>query len=109
MALRFRISPLKFLFLCSSVLLLSASAFAQGSSTGRITGAITDQTGGSLAGAMVTVTDTQRGTNRVLTTNEAGEYNAPELIPGTYSVKAEFRGFKATERQNIGVEVGKEY
>lgn len=57
----------------------------------------------------MTVTDTERGTTRTLTTDDAGEYNAPELIPGTYTVKGEFRGFKATERQNIGIEVGKEY
>ncbi len=31
------------------------------------------------------------------------------MTPGTYAVKAEFRGFKATERQNIGIEVGNEY
>ncbi len=95
--------------LACAVAALSLSAFAQGSSTGRILGSITDQTGGALAGATVTITDTQRGTTRILTTNDSGEYNAPELIPGTYTVKAEFRGFKTTERQNIGVEVGKEY
>src|SRR5207237_891882 len=49
------------------------------------------------------------GTTRTLTTDEVGAYNAPELIPGMYVVKAEFPGFKATERQNIVVEVGKEY
>src|SRR5579871_2201154 len=93
----------------SLLLLLAVSAFAQGGSTGRITGAITDQTGGVLSGAMVTVTDTQRGTVRSLTTDQAGAYNAPELTPGTYSVKAQYPGFKATERPNIVVEVGREY
>jgi hypothetical protein len=97
------------LAICCAVLLICIPAFSQGSSTGRILGAITDQTGGTMAGATVTVTDTQRGTSRILTTNDAGEYNAPELIPGTYTVKAEYRGFKATERQNIGIEVGGEY
>ena len=90
-------------------LLLAVSAFCQGGSTGRITGAITDQTGGILSGATVSVTDTQRGTVRTLTTDQGGAYNAPELTPGTYTVKAQYPGFKATERQNIVVEVGKEY
>lgn len=88
---------------------IAATAFPQGSSTGRILGAVTDQTGGALAGATVSVTDTQRGTVRTLTTDQAGAYNAPELTPGTYSVKVTYPGFKATERQNIVVEVGKEY
>src|SRR5690348_4372315 len=90
-------------------LLLAVSAFCQGGSTGRITGAITDQTGGILSGATVSVTDTQRGTVRTLTTDQGGAYNAPELTPGTYTVKAQYPGFKATERLNIVVEVGKEY
>ena len=97
------------LAICMGISLLSLSAYSQGSSTGRILGAVTDQSGGAIAGATVTVTDTQRGTTRTLTTNDAGEYNAPELIPGTYSVKAEYKGFKATERDNVGIEVGNEY
>ena len=88
---------------------VSISAFGQGGSTGRITGSVTDSTGAVIGGATVSVSDTQRGTTRTLTTDEVGAYNAPELIPGTYSVKVEFPGFKVKERQNIVVEVGKEY
>lgn len=103
---------LRILGLSSSLLLLilalSTAGFSQ-ESTGRIQGAITDQTGGAVVGATVTVTDTQRGVSRTLTTDAAGEYNAPNLTPGTYSVKAEFKGFRTIERQNIGVEVGNEY
>jgi hypothetical protein len=84
-------------------------ALVQGGSTGRILGVISDQTGAVIGGAAVSIVDTQRGTTRKLTTDEAGAYSAPELIPGTYVVKVEFPGFKATERQNIVVEVGKEY
>jgi hypothetical protein len=94
---------------CLALFLLSVSAFAQGGSTGRIMGSITDSTGAVIGGAMVSITDTQRGQTRNLTTDEAGAYNAPELIPGTYVVKVEFPGFKSAERQNIVVEVGKEY
>ncbi len=92
-----------------ALVLASAPAFAQGGSTGRITGRITDSTGAVIGGATVSVIDTQRGVTRTLTTDELGSYNAPELIPGTYVIKAEFPGFKAIERQNIVVEVGKEY
>ncbi len=92
-----------------AVFFICVAGYSQGSSTGRISGSVTDQTGGAVVGATVTVTDTARGTARTLTTDDAGEYNAPELVPGMYTIRAEFRGFKATERQNIGVEVGKEY
>ena len=89
------------------VLLFCLPAFSQ-LNLGRIFGGITDQSGGAIVGAEVTVTDVQRGITRTLTTDEAGEYSAPSVIPGTYTVRAEAKGFKATERQNITVEVGQD-
>jgi hypothetical protein len=89
------------------VLLFSVSLFSQGN-FGRILGTVTDQTGGVISGATVTIIDKDRGVARVLTTDDAGEYNAPTLIPGTYIVRAEANGFKRLERQNVVLEVGKE-
>jgi hypothetical protein len=87
------------------VLLLSLPVFAQGNA-GRILGAVTDQTGAAVVGATVTVTDLQRGITRNLTTDQAGQYSAPNLLPGQYKVRAEAKGFKSIERVNIGLEVG---
>jgi hypothetical protein len=95
------------LCLSAALFLICAPLFSQGNQ-GRITGTITDQTGGAISGATVTVKDVQRGISRDLTTGDTGEYNAPNLLPGTYSVRSEAKGFKAVERQNILVEVGKE-
>src|SRR6202163_1050065 len=89
------------------ILLLSVPAFSQGNA-GRILGTVTDQSGGVVAGATVTVIDTERGVNRTLTTDDAGEYNAPNLTPSSYSVRVEAKGFKKLERQNVVLEVGKE-
>ena len=86
------------------VLLLCLPAFSQGSN-GRILGAVTDANGGAVAGATVTVTDTERGTSRTLATDDSGEYNAPSLIPGTYRVRAESKGFKTVDRENVMLEV----
>ena len=88
-----------------AALLLCLPAFAQ-LNLGRITGAVTDQSGGVIVGAMVTVLDVARGVSRPLTTDSAGEFNAPSLTPGTYTVRAEAMGFKTVERQNVQVEVG---
>jgi hypothetical protein len=90
-----------------AVLLVSLPLFSQGSA-GRILGSITDQTGGFLAGATVTVLDVQRGITRTLITDQSGEYVAPSLLPGKYSVRAEFKGFKTVERQNIALEVNQD-
>jgi hypothetical protein len=86
---------------------LCLPAFAQ-INLGRIFGAITDQTGGAIVGATVTITDVARGVSRPLITDGAGEYSAPSLIPGTYTVRAEAKGFKVLERKDIDVGVGKD-
>jgi hypothetical protein len=90
-----------------AMFLIGLPLFSQGN-LGRITGTITDQSGGVIAGATVTVKDVERGVSRTLTTGDSGEYNAPNLLPGSYAVRAEAKGFKAVERENILLEVGKE-
>src|SRR3984957_8628692 len=98
---------IKFLAVTFGVLLLSLPAFSQGNA-GRILGTVTDQSGGVVANATVTVVDTARNVTRTLTTDDAGEYNAPNLTPSSYTVSAEAKGFKRIERQNIDLGVGKE-
>src|SRR6266849_10346078 len=95
------------LALILGVCVVCVPLFSQGNQ-GRITGTITDQSGGTVAGATVTVKDVERGVSRTLTTGDSGEYNAPNLLPGTYAVRAEAKGFKSVNRENILLEVGKE-
>jgi len=99
--------PIRLLGAVFGVLLFSLSLFSQ-ANYGRILGIVTDTTGGVISGAMVTIIDTQRGVARTLMTDQAGEYNAPTLIPGAYIVRVEANGFKKLERQNVVVEVGKD-
>jgi len=91
---------------CFGILLLGSPLYSQANS--RLLGTITDQTGGVIAGATVTVLDTARGVSRTLTTDDAGIYNAPNLLPGAYTVRVEAKGFRNIERQNIVLEVDKE-
>ncbi len=95
------------LFALVAISLSCLPAFSQ-ANLGRILGAVTDQTGGAMAGATVIVIDVDRGIKRTLTTDDAGEYNAPNLTPGTYTVRAEAKGFKASERQGITLETGQD-
>ncbi len=91
---------------CAS-LLATVAAYPQGS-TGRILGVVTDQSGGNVGNAAVTITDVARGVSQNLTTDSDGAYVAVNLLPGTYSVRVEYKGFKIFERKNILLEVGKD-
>src|SRR6202521_1191704 len=90
-----------------AMFLLCLPAFSQGSS-GRILGTVSDQSGGVVANATVSVIDTERNVSRTLNTDDAGEYNAPNLIPSVYTVRAEAKGFKKIERVGVELGVGKE-
>ncbi len=95
------------LSLLSALLILALPAFPQGN-TGRMLGTVTDQSGGYVAGAPVTVTDVARGVTQNLITDSDGAYVALNLVAGTYSVRVEVKGFKVFERKNIQIEVGKD-
>src|SRR5260370_19071622 len=88
------------------LLVVSLPLFSQGNQ-GVIMGGVFDQTGGAIAGAAVTVIDVARGVTRALTTDNAGEYVAPSLLPGTYTVRAEAKGFRTVEHSGELVEAGK--
>ena len=79
---------------------------AHSQTLGRISGIVTDTSGGAVVGATVTVTDVGRGIPRSVITDATGTYTAPNLIPGTYTVHATYMGFKAFDRQDVEVGVG---
>jgi hypothetical protein len=96
-----------FILVFATSFLSSVPLFAQGTA-GRILGSVTDQSGGAIAGATVIVTDVDRNVPRTLTTDQSGEYNAPNLLPGNYKVRAEAKGFKAFERSGVILQVNGE-
>jgi hypothetical protein len=89
------------------VCLFSVALFGQGN-FGRILGSVKDSTGAVLPGAQISIIDKDRGLARSLVTDEVGLYNAPTLIPGTYTVRVELPGFKTLARENVVVEVGQD-
>src|SRR5580693_4829325 len=97
-------SALRIVLLLLALGTLSLTATAQ-STSGRVLGRVTDQSGASVAAANVVVTDTQRGTSRPFTTDASGDYVAPDLIPGIYKIHVEAKGFKTVERPAVTVEV----
>ncbi len=87
-----------------STLLLCSVAFAQTSvSNGSISGTVTDATGAVVPNAKVTMTG-PTGQTVHATTSGAGTYSSGALVPGTYSVRAEAKGFKTTQ-MSVDVQV----
>jgi hypothetical protein len=81
------------------------SSFAQ-TSQGQISGQVTDSSGGVLPGVKVTIENLGTHAQRVLETNQAGDYVAPGLDAGVYSVKVETKSFKSAIRDRVQIEVG---
>jgi hypothetical protein len=104
--------------LCLLVAALLPVALAAQAVTGTILGVITDSTGSVMPGTTVTLTNTGTGLVRAVTTDANGEYTAPSLPTGKYTVKAELSGFKTVTvpdvtlgvdqhlRYNLKLEVG---
>ncbi len=85
----------------------SGAAAAQNAvSNGAISGHVTDQSGGAIAGATVTATNVNTGVALTARTNTAGIYSFPSLPVGTYAVSFTQSGFKTSQIQDVTVQVG---
>ena len=89
--------------LVTAVLLavLSAALVLAQSGRGTILGTVSDPTGAVMPQVAVTVTNVETNVKAVATTDELGNYRAPSLIPGPYSVTFEKAGFKSFKREGI--------
>jgi len=92
-----------FTLLCFALLFLPSMVLAQVKAT--IVGSVTDPSGAAMPGVKITVTNTDTSATRTLETNATGSYIAPELVPGHYGVKAEFKGFRTYSRTDIVLNV----
>src|SRR6266481_9250910 len=88
------------------VLCISAAIAAAQEITGSIVGTVTDSKGGVVPNAKVTITNTdQQVVVRTLTTDDHGQYVAPLLPVGHYSVTAEVAGFKKVTESGVVLNV----
>src|SRR3954469_20822349 len=73
--------------------------------SGGLVGNLTDQSGASMPGATVTITETNTNISKSTTSNESGSYSFPSLKDGTYKIVAELSGFKKVVRDGVIVAV----
>jgi hypothetical protein len=94
------------LLLTSVLLAFPLGSFCQGETTSSIVGQVSDPTNAAVAGAIVTVTNTETGQKRSATTDDAGRFNFPQLKPGTYNIKVEAKGFASQENEAAPAALG---
>ena len=93
------------LLLC---LAIPAGVLAQGSNSGTVVGVVTDQSGGVVVGATVTLTDTSTNSSRTTTTNDAGRYVFVNVSPSTYNISVTKEGFSVAKISNQYVKIGQQ-
>jgi len=89
--------------LAAICVLFAASAFAQEAT---IVGTVTDPTGASVPNAAITITNTDTGVARNLPSSADGQYVAPDLQIGHYTVRVAAAGFKGAEQKDLVLAVG---
>ena len=93
-------------FLCLAILFLVPIASAQVSTTGKITGVVTDSSGADVPNAAVTVKSDALMSNRSATTQADGSYLFDLLPPGTYEVSVTAKGFRALHETGVVITAG---
>jgi len=92
--------------LCAVVLAFAGTVSAQTSTTGQITGSVTDPAGAFIPGAKVHAIN-EAGVKRDIVTDASGHYRLPQLSPGNYRVEFSANGFMSAKVNDVVVEITK--
>ena len=90
----------------AAVILLTSAAYGQ-TVTGSIVGSVRDATGAPVQNGAVTISN--EGTNAEFTTrtNESGDYTAPVLPSGLYTIKVEVSGFRPSVAKGVTLQANR--
>ena len=69
-------------------------------------GTVMDPTGAAVPSASILITNNDTGISRTVTTGPDGQFVAPELHIGRYTVRAQASGFKVAENKDLLLQVG---
>src|ERR1051326_8967866 len=90
----------------SIALLLCAPAIMHAQTiTASLGGTVVDPSGGAVPNAKVRIVNTNTNVETVLLSGALGEFLAPSLQPGPYSVRVEASGFKSAQRTGLVLDV----
>src|SRR6266566_1949116 len=89
----------------SPLLLPTAHAQVAGAT---LSGTVSDQSGGVLPQAAISIKNIATGITRASTTSTAGFYSVPNLLPGAYEIRASAQGFSTELQTGITLTVGEQ-
>ncbi|MGI4757722.1 MAG: TonB-dependent receptor domain-containing protein [Janthinobacterium lividum] len=81
------------------------SAHAQSTTQGAIAGTVFDASGAAVPNATVVIHDEATNAEITLKSSDSGEFRAPQLTPGSYTVTINATGFTAAKTTQIVVQV----
>jgi len=84
--------------------LFAATAFGQ-TTTGSLTGTVTDPSGAVVAGATLTLVKPETGAERTTTSSTEGRFDFQTLQPGKYNITVDAKGFKKAVSRDIIISV----
>ncbi len=87
------------------IMVLASAAMYSQTSTGSLSGSVTDPNGAVVPGAKVTATSTTTGGKLEMMTTDAGLYVFPAVPVSTYNITVEKTGFKKLNRTNIEIRI----
>ncbi len=85
------------------VLLLPHYGWAQ-SDNSSLSGVVSDSSGALLPNTKVVVTNNATRAERTAETNESGNFNLPDVQPGTYTLRVEHAGFQSETLNDVRVD-----
>jgi len=93
------------LFLAVIVAFAPSVKAQESAAKGSLNGTVVDSTGGAIVGAQTTLTGPQGSQSQV--TNGSGTFVYQDLIPGSYKLDVEMRGFRRAEVTDVTINVGR--
>jgi hypothetical protein len=96
----------RFALLLVVLSLVANSVPAQSTTTGKLTGTVSDAQGALIGGAQIVAKNTQTQAEFKAKANDDGGWTIPAISNGSYVVTITAKGFKSTVVQNVSVETG---